>query len=51
MHIIENQKQAYMLDKNTNTAPTVDELLNQKYIDKNQLDAYNKADKTAVENN
>ena len=39
------------LDKNTNTAPTVDELLNQKYIDKNQLDAYNKADKTAVENN
>ena len=50
-HIIENQKQAYMLDKNTNTAPTVDELLNQKYIDKNQLDAYNKADKTAVENN
>ena len=51
VHIIENQKQAYMLDKNTNTAPTVDELLNQKYIDKNQLDAYNKADKTAVENN
>ena len=51
VHIIENQKQAYMLDKNTNTAPTVDELLKQKYIDKNQLDAYNKADKTAVENN
>ena len=38
VHIIENQKQAYMLDKNTNT-------------DKNQLDAYNQADKTAVENN
>ena len=36
---------------NTTASPTVDELLNQKYIDKNQLDAYNKADKTAVENN
>ena len=51
VHIIENQKQAYMLDNNTNTVPTVDELLNKKYIDKKQLEAYNKADKTAVENN
>ena len=40
-----------MLDNNTNTFPIVDELLNKKYIDKKQLEAYNKADKTAVENN
>ena len=51
VNVVKTQQQSYMLDKNTNTAPTVDELLNQKYIDKNQLDAYNKADKTAVENN
>ena len=49
--VIETQQQAYMLDNNTNTVPTVDELLNKKYIDKKQLEAYNKADKTAVENN
>ena len=51
VHIVENQKQSYMLDKNTNTIPTVDELLKEKYIDQKQLDAYNKADKTAAENN
>ncbi len=34
-----------MLDNNTNTVPTVEELLNQKYIDQKQLDAYNKAPK------
>ena len=51
VHIVENQKQSYMLDKNTNTIPTVDELLKEHYIDQKQLDAYNKADKTAAENN
>ena len=43
--VIETQQQAYMLDNNTNTVPTVEELLNQKYIDQKQLDAYNKAPK------
>ena len=52
VHIVENQKQSYMLDKNTNTIPTVDELLKEKYIDQKQLDAYNKApDKLKNEKN
>ena len=45
VHIVKNQQQAYMLDNNTNTVPTVEELLNQKYIDQKQLDAYNRAPK------
>ena len=51
VNVVKTQQQSYMLEHNTKEVPTVDELLNQKYIDKNQLDAYNKADKTAVENN
>lgn len=45
VHIVKNQQQTYMLDHNTNTVPTVDELLKQKYIDQKQLDAYNNAPK------
>ena len=51
VNVIKTQQQSYMLEHNTKEVPTVDELLNKKYIDKKQLEAYNKADKTAVENN
>ncbi len=51
VHIIENQKQAYMLDKNTNTIPTEDELLKEQYIDQKQLDAYKKVDPKLLNNN
>ena len=51
VNVVKTQQQSYMLQNNTKEVPTVEELLNQKYIDKNQLDAYNKADKTAAENN
>ena len=33
-----------MLEHNTKEVPTVDELLNKKYIDQKQLDAYKKVD-------
>ena len=51
VHVIETQQQAYMLEKNTNDVPTVQQLLDAKYIDEKQLDAYNKADKNAAHNN
>ena len=51
VNVVKTQQQSYMLQNNTKEVPTVEELLNKKYIDKKQLEAYNKADKTAVENN
>lgn len=49
--VIETQQQAYMLDFKTSDVPTPDQLKTKGYISKEQLEAYNKADKTAVENN
>ena len=51
VHVVKTQQQAYMLEKNTNDVPTVQQLLDAKYIDEKQLDAYNKADKNAAHNN
>ena len=43
VNVIKTQQQSYMLEHNTKEVPTVDELLNKKYIYQKQLDAYNKA--------
>lgn len=49
--VIETQQQAYMLDFKTSDVPTPDQLKSKGYINEDQLKAYNKADKTAAENN
>lgn len=43
VNVIKTQRQSYMLEHNTKVIPTEDELLKEKYINQNQLDAYNKA--------
>ena len=43
VNVVKTQQQSYMLQNNTKEVPTVEELLNKKYIDQKQLDAYNKA--------
>ena len=42
--VIETQQQSYMLQNNTKEVPTVEELLNKKYIDQKQMEAYKKVD-------
>ena len=49
--VIETQQQAYMLDFKTSDVPTPDQLKTKGYINEEQLNAYNKADKNAAHNN
>ena len=51
MKVIETQQQSYMLEHNTKVIPTVEELLNNKYIDAKQVEAYNQAKANAAANN
>ena len=50
VNVIKTQRQSYMLEHNTKVIPTEDELLKEKYINQNQLDAYNKAPETLKKN-
>ena len=49
--VIETQQQAYMLDFKTSDVPTPAQLESKGYINKDQLNAYNKVDKNAAHNN
>ena len=48
VNVVKTQQQSYMLEHNTKEVPTVDELLNKKYIDQKQLDAYKKVDSKLI---
>ena len=50
VNVIKTQRQSYMLEHNTKVIPTEDELLKEKYINQNQLDAYNKVPETLKKN-
>ena len=50
VNVIKTQRQSYMLEHNTKVIPTEDELLKEKYINQNQLDAYNKAPEALKKN-
>ena len=51
VNVVKTQQQSYMLEHNTKEVPTVDELLKENYIDKNQRDAYSKVDPKFLNNN
>ena len=44
VNVVKTQQQSYMLQNNTKEVPTVEELLNKKYIDQKQMEAYKKVD-------
>ena len=48
--VIETQQQAYMLDFKTSDVPTPAQLESKGYINKDQLNAYNKVDKNTAHN-
>ena len=44
VNVVKTQQQSYMLQNNTKEVQTVEELLNKKYIDQKQMEAYKKVD-------
>ena len=44
VNVVKTQQQSYMLQNNTKEVPTVEELLNKKYIHQKQMEAYKKVD-------
>ena len=44
VNVVKTQQQSYMLQNNTKEVLTVEELLNKKYIDQKQMEAYKKVD-------
>ena len=51
VNVVKTQQQSYMLQNNTKEVPTVEELLNNKYIDAKQVEAYKQAKANAAANN